>query len=164
MNGSVCLQKESYLLLRELRRKKLISSKLYAKLEDCSHPNYLGGYFVEEYDLTREKIRFIWEHIKDKYVYWEYANRRKSWNITQCQNKFLDMLLANGGAITRQDVMKKGGLTDGQMKRHLEFMNYDPEDDSEDDLPPVDIIFTIKSNKRFESKVTYVLHPELLNY
>ena len=90
MNGSVCLHDESYDSLRQLRRKNIVSSKLYAKLEDCSHPSYLGSYFIQEYNLSPDKINLILEKIRVDYCYWEYGNRRNSWFISECQHKLLD--------------------------------------------------------------------------
>ena len=65
-------------------------------------------------------------------------------------NKFLDLLLRTGGAITRQEVKEKRALTDAQMNRHLDL------------LEEIEIIIVVRSTKRFESKITYVLHPNLL--
>lgn len=146
----ICLDNQSYKLIRELHRKKLIPDREYNLIEDCQNYNSLAKIISQIISIDKEKERDIWEYVINHV--WKVKKRGNFYDSTvynKVQSWFFKQLLMAGGVCTREKLQKED-FTEQQLTNKV------------CELEEMELICSIKTTRLYGNRTIYFINPELL--
>lgn len=144
-----CFTNETYKLLQQLRKKKILSDQEYIALGECKNMAEVKSLICKNFSIQEKEIEATWTYIINEVWKWKRSNKQESTVYNNYQSAFIKELLKNNG-IYERDRCQQQLLTDGQISTQIK------------EVEEMQSIIAIRTSKKYGDKTIYAINPEII--